>query len=69
MVKTKREKQINFQSELCNMLMQKLYNDCISNSTGCCDIGYIKNYTRIQNDITKLRNELNELSKLLNNTW
>lgn len=69
MAKTKREKQINFQSELCNMLMQKLYNDCISNSTGCCDIGYIKNYTRIQNDITKLRNELNELSKLLNNTW
>ena len=69
MAKTKREKQINFQSELCNMLMQKLYNDCISNSTGCCDIGYIKNYTRMQNDITKLRNELNELSKLLNNNW
>ena len=69
MAKTKREKQINFQSELCNMLMQKLHNDCIFNSIGCCDIGYIKNYTRIQNDITKLRNELNDLSQLLNNTW
>ena len=69
MSKTKREKQINFQSELCNMLMTKLHNDCISNSAGCCDSGYIKNYTRMQNDITKLRNELNELSKLLNNNW
>lgn len=69
MVKTKREKQINFQSELCNMLMTKLHHDCINNSEGCSDRGYIKNYTRIQNDIIKLRNELSELSKLLNNTW
>lgn len=32
MVKTKREKQINFQAELCNMLMTKLHHDCINNS-------------------------------------
>ena len=64
-----REKKIQKQSLLCNVLMQKLYEDCMFYSEGCCDRGYIKNYTRMQNDITKLRNELNELSKLLNNTW
>ena len=69
MFKTKREKQINFQAELCSMLMQKLHNDCNSNSCGCPEIGYIKNYTRMQSDITRLRTELNSLSKLLNNTW
>lgn len=64
-----REKKIQKQSLLCNMLMQKLYEDCMSDSQGCSEKGYIHNYTRMQNDITKLRHELNDLSKLLNNTW
>lgn len=69
MPKTKREKQINFQSELCDMLMQKIHNDCVIASDGCSEKGYIRNYTRIKNNITHLRNELNELSKLLDNNW
>lgn len=64
-----REKKIQKQSALCNLLMQKLYEDCMSNSEGCSEKGYIYHYTRMQNNITHLRNELSDLSKLFNNTW
>ena len=68
MKKIKREDKIKNQALMCNMLMQKLYDDCTYYSVNCPDVGYIPKYTKMQNDITKLRNELSDLSKLLDNT-
>ena len=63
-----REEKIKNQVTLCNCMMQKIYEDCILNSAGCTEKGYIPNYTKIQNNIIHLRNELSDLSKLFNNT-
>lgn len=56
------EEEIKKQNVFCKQLADRLYVDTVAFKW----TNYTTNHTRIQNDIVRLRRELNELSKMFN---